>query len=210
MFTGIIQDQAVLKEKKKDRNQLRLTFELQKPHRFQKGESVAVDGVCLTVTSFRGRRFSADILPETLQATTLNRLNVGGQVNIEHPLRSGDPVGGHWVTGHVDGVGRICRKERKGRGLCLQIRAPAGIIRLLIKKGSLAVDGISFTLQDIQEHSFVVGVTPHTARVTTLGKKGPGGYVNLENDLLIKAATRFSPTRRGPSLTERFLRKQGF
>ncbi len=192
MFTGIIQTQAVLKDKKKNRNQIRLTFELAKPYRFRKGESVAVDGVCLTVTDFKGRKFSADVIPETLASTTLGNLDVSQKVNIEHPLRVGDALGGHWVTGHVDGVGRIQKKTKQARGLSLQITAPADIIKLLIPKGSVSIDGISFTVQKIQNGSFAVGLIPHTARVTTLGHKQVGEFVNLENDLLVKSIQRFS------------------
>ncbi len=198
MFTGIIEAQAVLKERKKNRSGLRLTFEFSKPYRFRKGESVAVEGVCLTVTDFSGRRFSADVIPETVRSTTLGRFQIGQSVNVERPLRMGDRVGGHWVTGHVDGVGRIRKKEKRDAGLRLQIEAPADIIRLLVEKGSIAIDGISFTLQGIRKGSFTVGVTPHTARVTTLGQKQVGDSVNLENDLLIKSTERILSRRRVP------------
>jgi len=198
MFTGIIEAQAVLRERKKNRSRLRLTFEFSKPDRFRKGESVAVEGVCLTVTDFSGRRFSADVIPETVRSTTLGRLRIGQSVNVERPLRMGDRVGGHWVTGHVDGVGRIRKKEKREAGLRLQIEAPADIIRLLVEKGSIAIDGISFTLQGIQKDSFTVGVTPRTARVTTLGQKQVGDSVNLENDLFIKSTERILSRRRVP------------
>lgn len=192
MFTGIIETQAVLKEKKKKKNQIRLTFELTKPHRFRQGESIAVDGVCLTVVEFKGKKFSADVIVETLAGTTLGKLVENQKVNIEHPLRMGDALGGHWVTGHVDGVGRIKKISKRGSGLSLQIGAPADIINLLIHKGSVAIDGISFTIQKIHNGSFTIGLIPHTARVTTLGRKQAGDLVNLENDLLVKSVKQLS------------------
>lgn len=192
MFTGIIHSQAVLREKKKYRGQIQLVFEiLGKNSPFQRGESVAVDGVCVTVASFRGKKFSADLIPETLRSTTLGSLSVGKRVNVERSLRVGDAVGGHWVTGHVDGVGSIRKIERREKSFRLQIEAPTDIIRRLVLKGSVAVDGISFTLQEIRDRAFIVGVTPHTFRVTTLQWKRVGDGVNLEGDLFAKLAEHF-------------------
>lgn len=189
MFTGIVTRQACLKEKKKRGVQLRLTFELLgKRYRFRLGESLAVDGVCVTVSAFRGNKFSVDLIPETLHSTTLGRLSVGQKVNIEHPLRVGDPLGGHWVTGHVDGVGFIRRIEREKESPRFHIEAPKPIIRLLFEKGSVAIDGISLTVQKIKNHSFVIGAVPHTLRATTLRGKKVGDPVNLENDILVKGA----------------------
>jgi len=187
VFTGIISHQAVLREKKIARNQARLTFELLgKGVRMQKGASLAIDGACVSVSHFKGKRFSADLISDTLQGTTLGDLSVDQRVNVERALRLGDSLGGHWVSGHVDGVGTIRKIDRKGASLRLHIEAPADIIRLLVVKGSVAVDGISFTVQGVNNHSFVIGVTPHTYRVTTLLWKRRGNSVNLENDLFAK------------------------
>lgn len=211
MFTGIIKSQALLCDRKKFKKGIRLAFQLlRKSSHFQKGESVAVDGICLTVTAFRDKKFSADVILETLRATTLGNLCVGKRVNIERSLRVGDALGGHWMTGHVDGVGFIQKIERRGDNFRLQIEAPLAIIRRLVCKGSIAVDGISFTLQEVRKHLFVVGVIPHTLRVTTLQWKRPGDPVNLEIDLFSKLVQHFLKDGRASSLSEGKLRRQGF
>lgn len=192
MFTGIIPSQAVLRERKRNRNQLRLTFEiLGRNSSFHRGESVAVDGVCVTVSSFQGKKFSADLIPETLRSTTLGSLSRGERVNVERALRLGDAVGGHWVTGHVDTIGFIRKVKRRQANFRLQIEAPADIIRRLVKKGSVAIDGISFTVQEIGKRSFEVGVIPETLRKTTLQWKRVGGRVNLEVDYFSKLVQHF-------------------
>ena len=211
MFTGIVESRAVLRAKKKYSGQVRWTFRARgKAVAFREGESVAVDGTCVTATNPHGRTFSADLIPETLRATTLGRLEVGDEVNLERALRLGDRLGGHWVTGHVDGVGRIAEFRRQGRSFRLNIEAPPDIIRRLLHKGSIAIDGISFTLQEIGRRFFVVGVTPHTFRVTTLRSKQPGDPVNLETDLLAKLVQHFHSNKGRSSLKERELRRLGF
>ncbi len=211
MFTGIIQNQAVLRERKEFRNQIHLTFEiLGRGLSFRSGESVAVDGVCVTVTRFGGKTFSADLLPETLQCTTLGKLSRGGRVNLERSLKVGDTLGGHWVTGHVDGVGFIRKIKRNGTSFRLQIEAPADIIRRLVKKGSVAIDGISFTVQEIGKRSLGVGVIPETLRRTTLQGKRVGERVNLEVDYFSKLVRHLLLRNRVSSLTVKGLKKQGF
>lgn len=211
MFTGIITAQAVLREKKESKRGSCLTFEwVGRRPRFKVGGSISVDGVCLTLTRFQGRNFSVDAIPETLEGTTLGRLKVGGQVNVEPPLRVGEAIGGHWVSGHVDGVGWIREIKRRGTNFSLQIEAPVDIIRPLVRKGSIAVDGISFTLQEIRTRSFKIGVIPHTYRVTTLGGKRVGDPVNLEVDLFAKLIYEFVAKRRVSFVRENNLRKQGF
>lgn len=211
MFTGIIGSQAVLAEKRKIRDQTRLTFHLlSSPSSFRLGESMAVNGACVTICAFRGKNFSADLIPETLRSTTLGKLEVGERVNIEQSLRVGDRLGGHWVTGHVDGVGLIQKIERQGESFRLQIQAPTDIIPRLVSKGSIAIDGISFTLQEVRARAFMVGVTPHTFRVTTLQWKRVGDTVNLEVDLFVRLVQRFLKGRQSSYLKERELRRQGF
>ena len=216
MFTGIIQSQAILDGKKSSRGQIQLTFQiLGKKVQSQLGESVAIDGVCLTVTSFRNKKFSADVIPETLRSTTLGNLQVGQRVNVERSLRVGDALGGHWVTGHVDGVGRIQTFERWGGNFCLKIKISAPMISLLVPKGSIAIDGISFTLQKIHSDSFEVGVIPHTYRTATLSHKRVGDTVNLEADLLAKLVQKFISGEKSRDaatvpLREKNLKRQGF
>ncbi|MBI2166885.1 MAG: riboflavin synthase [Candidatus Omnitrophica bacterium] len=212
MFTGIVESRAVLREVKKFNTGSRLAFEwIGRKPRFRIGESIAVDGACLTVTRFQGRRFWVDVIPETLRSTTLGRLAPGREVNVERSLRLGDPVGGHWVTGHVDGVGLIRKFERRGTNFSLQIKASPDIIRPLVEKGSVAVDGISFTLQEVRRRYFVVGVIPQTYRVTTLKGKGAGDPVNLETDLFAKLVLKFlSKDSEASSLKVKRLEAQGF
>lgn len=197
MFTGSIESQAVLKSKKNSSREVRLTFEGRgEDSPFRLGESVAIDGACTTISTFHGPNFSVDLIPETRVATTLGRLKVGQKVNLERALRVGDRLGGHWVTGHVDGLGKIRRIKRHGRSFHLQIEASTDIIRHLVAKGSIAIDGISFTLQKIEKGFFTVGVTPHTFRATTLQWKKAGDPVNLEIDLLAKLVRHFLSSKK--------------
>jgi len=196
MFTGIIENQAVLERKSRNGSEGKFRFRILGPSRhFRRGESVALDGVCLTVSNFRGKGFSVDLLPETLQSTTLGGLSVGERVNVERELRLGDGMGGHWVMGHVDGVGTLQRIERRKDSFRLQIQASLDIMRRLVRKGSVAVDGISFTLQEVRKRSFVIGVTPHTFRVAALQWKRPGDQVNLEVDLMARLVEHFLSKR---------------
>lgn len=211
MFTGIINHQGVLRQKKKSQSATKLTFEVfSKDLRFQFGASVAVNGVCLTISDLKGKRFSADVIPETLRDTTLGNLEVGERVNMEPSLRMGDPLGGHWVTGHVDGIGVIEEIGRRGQGLNLRIHTPADIISFLVGKGSIAIDGISFTVQEVQKSTFVVGVTPYTYRVTNLRWKHIGDLVNLEVDMFARLVQRFMLGRSALSLKVKDLKHQGF
>jgi len=154
------------------------------------GGSVAVDGVCLTVVARRRRRFEADLGPETLALTTLGERRTGDRVHLERPLRAGDPLGGHLVAGHVDGVGRVARARALGDALELRIAAPAAIAGYLAPKGSVAVDGVSLTVNRVQGATFSVTLIPHTLAVTKLGGLRPGDRVNLEADLLAKHVAR--------------------
>ncbi len=211
MFTGLIESQAVLRDSRKGKKGSRLTFEwIGKTPHLRVGESVAVDGTCLTLVSVHGKKFSADAIPETLRSTTLGQLMPGRRVNVERALRVGDRVGGHWVTGHVDGVGVIRKWDRRGTNFSLKIEAPADTIQCLVKKGSIAVDGISFTLQELGPRHFVVGVIPQTYRVTALQWKRAGDPVNLEVDLFAKLVQDFLKKKNASSLSARRLRRQGF
>jgi riboflavin synthase len=159
------------------------------------GGSIAVDGVCLTVVDRRGRRFQADLGPETMARTTLGDRRAGDKVHLERPLRMGDPLGGHLVAGHVDGVGRIRRSQRKGEARELEIAAPAEIAPFLAPKGSIAVDGVSLTINQVSDRTFSVTLIPHTLAVTHLGGLAVGARVNLEADLLAKQVARLLESR---------------
>jgi len=150
------------------------------------GDSVAVNGVCLTVTDRDGDRLAFDAVPETLARTNLGMLRVGDRVNLERPLRVGDRLGGHFVQGHVDGIAEVEWVRREGEGLRLRCRAPIALMRYVVAKGSVALDGVSLTVAHRDGDGFEVALIPHTCAVTTLGRKASGDRLNLEVDLLAK------------------------
>ena len=150
------------------------------------GESVAVNGCCLTVTAIEADHFTFQAGPETLAKTNLGRLTPGDSVNLERSLRVGDRLGGHFVTGHIDGVGTIAKKEQQGEWLMIEFHCPPEYDELMVPKGSIAVDGVSLTLVSTEPGRFSVMLIPHTRDHTTLGSKGIGDAVNLELDLLSK------------------------
>lgn len=150
------------------------------------GASVAVDGVCLTVTAWSEGRATFEVGPETLARSTLGELASGSAVNLERPLRLGDRLGGHMVAGHVDAVGRITRARPRGEALDLTVVAPPELLRYVVEKGSIAIDGISLTVNRVDGSTFDVSLIPHTQGATTLAHKGVGARVNLEVDLIGK------------------------
>lgn len=155
------------------------------------GDSISINGVCLTVIEKKGSVLSFDISEETMDSTNLGKLQKGQKVNLEPSLRPDGKIGGHFVTGHVDGVGTIRSKNKIGDAFKIVISAPEKITGLLVEKGSVAVDGISLTVVDISDREFSVVIIPHTANVTTMGFKGPGDTVNLEADIIGKYIARF-------------------
>ncbi|MCX8044976.1 MAG: riboflavin synthase [Desulfobacterota bacterium] len=173
------------------------------------GESIAIDGACLTVTARQECCFSVDVSPETLNRTTFNEKKVGDRVNLERALRLSDRLGGHLVTGHIDGIGIIRGIERKGDFMCLRIQAPVGILAYVIEKGSIAVDGISLTVNSCTQNEFDVMIIPHTFAKTTLQYKKVGEKVNLENDLIAKYVEKFLLSRRTSGITKEFLQQFG-
>jgi riboflavin synthase len=156
------------------------------------GASIAVSGVCLTVVGRRGRRFQADLGPETLARTTLGALAPGDRVHLERALRMGDELGGHLVSGHVDGVGRIAGRRPEGDALTLRIAAPAAVAPFLARKGSVAVDGVSLTINEVDDKVFSVTLIPHTLAVTCLGERQRSDRVNIEVDLIAKHVARLA------------------
>jgi len=174
-----------------------LTLETPRPlPRLAIGESIAVDGACLTVTAKQKRRFRVDVSPETLRRTTLGRLAKDARVNLERALRVGDRLGGHVVLGHVDGVGTLEKIEPDGDWLLYRFRAPGALLPFLVEKGSIAVDGVSLTVFACRAGRFTVALIPHTLAKTTLGTRRPGDGVNLEADVLLKHIGAMLRTRR--------------
>ncbi len=174
------------------------------------GDSVAVNGICLTVTTLEGKGFSADVMPETLRKTGLSALKAGDGVNLERAMPATGRFGGHIVTGHIDGVGRVLKRHREGNALLFKISAPKDVLRYTVEKGSIAVDGISLTVAFLEAEAFTVSVIPHTAAETTLGDKRVGGLVNLEGDYIGKFVEKLLRERpAGGNLLET-LRDKGF
>lgn len=165
------------------------------------GDSIAVNGACLTVVEIGVGGFQAEVMPETVAKTNLASLRPGDSVNLERSLRLGDRLGGHLVTGHVDGVGRIVQRTRTGDSTVIRIKAPDAVQRYVVSKGSVAVDGISLTVADRLEDGFTISLIPHTARVTNVGLKSVGATVNLEGDIIGKYVERMlegrTPSLRG-------------
>lgn len=164
------------------------------------GDSISVNGVCLTVADKSGDELSFDLSEETLRSTNLGGLRAGDAVNLEPSLRPDSKIGGHFVTGHVDAAGQVRSKTTVGDMMKLEIAAPSNVLRFLVEKGSVAVDGISLTVVDILKDGFTLVIIPHTAKMTTLGFKGPGGTVNIEVDILGKYVAKFL-NRRGDTDT---------
>jgi len=161
------------------------------------GDSVAVDGVCLTAAAVDGDRISFHAVPETIARTTLGALELEQRVNVEPALRAGDELGGHYVQGHVDGVGHIQSVEAEGEGLRVFVEAPDDVLRYCVEKGSIALDGVSLTVAELAADAFAIALVPHTLAATTLSELAPGQQVNLEVDVLAKYVERLlPPTRR--------------
>lgn len=162
------------------------------PMRFALGDSVCVQGVCLTVTQLDGTRFSADVSRETLAKTTLGTLKGGTRVNLEPSLRAGDPLGGHLVSGHVDAVGTLAGLAEEARSRRLQFELPEELMRFVAQKGSICIDGVSLTVNEIEGRRFGVNIIPHTYQVTTLGELAPGSRVNIEIDVIARYLDRLT------------------
>ena len=196
MFTGLIEELGRVVSLKKG-EAFHLAIQAEETTRgLTLGSSIAVNGACLTVTNLSGNSFTADLSPETLKVTNLGGLRPGERVNLERPLRLGDRLGGHWVSGHVDGVGGIRERASTGSGVRFVFSYPPPLGDLLVPKGSVAVDGISLTLVEVGRDLFTVQIIPFTLRNTTLAEKRVGEKVNLEMDLMAKHLKRLLASRR--------------
>jgi len=183
MFTGIVEELGEVASREDGRIVVRCATVTDDS---SIGASVAVNGVCLTVVENDGRSLAFDLSPETLSRTTLGGLREGSPVNLERPVTLATRLGGHLVQGHVDGVGAIARIARNGDGVELTVEAPDAVVRYLVEKGSVAVDGVSLTVAGRSARTFDVALIPHTLDVTTLGRSKPGDPVNLEADVIAK------------------------
>ncbi len=216
MFTGIIEEVGTVAAVQKNAKSARLTIRGSLIFDDVKlGDSVAVNGVCLTVTEFGNNLFTADVMNETLGRSNLGDLRAGSDVNLERAMRADGRFGGHIVSGHIDGTGVITGMERDDNAVWVTVTAPPGILKYIMEKGSIAIDGISLTVARVSEHSFAVSVIPHTGRETILLGKRIGSTVNLENDVIGKYVGRLlaypeSEAPRKSKLTQEFLINAGF
>ncbi|PRX33524.1 riboflavin synthase alpha chain [Orenia metallireducens] len=191
MFTGIVEELGKVKRIQRGSKSIVLVIEAAKVLEDVKlGDSIATNGVCLTVTSFTEKEFTVDVMPETMRHSSLGDLKVGSEVNLERALRLGDRLGGHLVSGHIDGLGTIKSKKREDNATVITIEAPKNILKYIIHKGSIAIDGVSLTVANLDESSFAISLIPHTSQVTLLGQKEIGAKVNLEVDMIGKYVER--------------------
>jgi riboflavin synthase len=186
MFTGLVEDLGELAEVERSPEGARLIVRTRLAGELRDGDSVAVNGVCLTAAAVDGDRFAADAMNATLLRTSLGDLEARSPVNLELPLRPSDRLGGHIVQGHVDGVGRVAESQPDGFARRLRIETAPELLRYVVAKGSIAVDGVSLTVADLDERSFTVSLIPETLERTTLGTAEAGTRVNLEVDMLAK------------------------
>lgn len=217
MFTGITEEKGIVKEIKKSSLFFRLTIGCRRVLEDTKvGDSIAVNGICLTVIDMAEGSFSADVMPETMRHTSLHLLSVSSPVNLERALRLNDRLGGHLVSGHIDGVGKLAKRTEENNAIWLTVEASEDILKFLVPKGSVALDGISLTVARIFDKTFAVSLIPHTAKLTTLGVRHAGDLLNIECDLIGKYVYKLitrndaESTDRSQKVTEEFLRENGF
>lgn len=215
MFTGLVQDVGVVQSVRI--NQQGSTLEL-KTHMdtsdWELGESVAVNGACLTVTHVKGQSFTVDCSLETLRCTTLGALKAHSKVHLERALQLGDRLGGHLVSGHVDGLGTVLSVRPEGNAIRIDIQPPEELLKYMINKGSITLDGVSLTINTLETKSFSVAIIPHTQEMTHLGEYQVGTHINLEVDQIGKYIERLTmpwkTTASSTSLDEAFLKEHGF
>lgn len=215
MFTGIVEEMGAVTSMEKTLAGTRMTILASAVMGDLKiGDSVSVNGTCLTVASKGERDFSVEVSPETLSVTTLGHLTAGAPVNLERAMKLNERIGGHLVAGHVDGVGTIRSRHQEGNAIFFTVEAPQEILRYCVVKGSVTVDGISLTINDMSDRGFSVAIIPHTAKVTTLGLKQVNDTVNLESDLIGKYVERLLQERSQlpkttPIIDKDYLQKRG-
>ncbi|KEZ50790.1 MULTISPECIES: riboflavin synthase [Metabacillus] len=212
MFTGIIEEIGTIGSMSGSDKAIEMTIHASNVLEDVKlGDSISVNGVCLTVTKFTSSSFTVDVMPETVKATSLNALKQGSNVNLERAMAAGGRFGGHFVTGHVDGTGTIIRKRPSANAVYYDIKASRDLTSSLVMKGSIAIDGISLTIFGLENELVTVSIIPHTLSETVLGGKEAGDIVNIECDMLGKYVKKFIDQSQGSSsITPDFLKENGF
>lgn len=213
MFTGIIEEIGKVKSTNQQPNSLVLTIDAKKMLKdIHLGDSIAVNGVCLTVVSFTSSSFTVDVMPETVKATNIQSLQIGSPVNLERAMSANGRFGGHFVSGHVDGTGKIIRKHTKANAVYYDISVSEQISHYCIPKGSITIDGISLTIFGLEHNQVTISIIPHTLEQTILGFKKENDIVNIENDLIGKYIIHRLSSNTGSksSITTEFLQQHGF
>lgn len=215
MFTGIVEELGTIRSIRRGAASAVLSIGAEAVlSDLRIGDSVAVNGVCLTATGVDGSGFTADVMHETLQRSSLGALGPGSRVNLERAMAADGRFGGHIVSGHIDGTGTIAERRRDDNAVWYTVSASPALLRYIVEKGSIAIDGISLTVASVEADRFSVSVIPHTAAVTLLGAKGPGDVVNLETDIIGKYVERLlrpadTPAARS-GISLEFLAENGF
>lgn len=217
MFTGLVEELGKVKGITRGVNSVKLTITATQVIQDMKiGDSIAVNGTCLTVVAFADNWFTADVMPETVKSTVLASFSIGDIVNLERTLRVGDRFGGHIVSGHVDGTGTIIAKEKNDNAMIVRVQTQPEIMRYIVKKGSIAIDGISLTVVECDPDGFSVSLIPHSVAMTTLGFKKVGSLVNLEVDVIGKYVEKLlgvqapQAENKNSRLSTDFLQQHGF
>jgi riboflavin synthase len=218
MFTGIIEEIGTISNIKQTSESIVLAIQARKIlNDVQLGDSISVNGVCLTVTTFTDGQFTVDVMPETVKSTSLKYLKRGSKVNLERAMAAGGRFGGHFVSGHADGIGMIKSKKPFENAIYYEIEVTSDLLQYIIYKGSITVDGTSLTVFGVTENSFTISLIPHTSKETIIGIKGIGEIVNVECDMLGKYLDHFIARRfngeqaKGKSnITTQFLEENGF
>lgn len=215
MFTGLIEEVGRIESVIKSTKSASITIKAKKVlEGVQLGDSISTNGVCLTVTSYDSGRFSIDVMAETMRRSNFRHLTPGDEVNLERALSLGDRLGGHMVSGHIDGVGTVHSYEKEDNAIWITVAAPPEILKYIVQKGSIAIDGVSLTVAYVDDSVFKVSIIPHTKDATTLLHKKPGSEVNLECDMIGKYIEKFIEGRaKGPvkkDIDMSFLSENGF
>ena len=218
MFTGLIEEVGTIQNVRRGARSCVLTIGCKKVlEGSQIGDSIAVNGVCLTVTNMGGSYYTADVMAETMNRSSLRQLSTGASVNLERAMPANGRFGGHIVSGHIDGTGTVQIIEPDDNAIWYTIAAKPNLLRYIVEKGSITIDGISLTVAYVDEHCFKVSIIPHTQQVTALHDRGVGDIVNLECDIigkyvekLLQPAAAEEETKKEIGITEDFLKKYGF
>lgn len=215
MFTGLIEGEGIIKGIEKGEKSSRLTIEAADILTDSKiGDSISTNGVCLTISSMNNSRFTADVMAETIRRSNLGNLKIGEKVNLERALRLQDRLGGHIVSGHIDGIGEILNLQKEDNAVWITIKADGDILRYIVEKGSVALDGVSLTVAYVDNKCFKVSIIPHTAKETILLKKVKGLMVNIECDVLSKYVEKLfnldGEKKENKKMDLEFLNQNGF